>query len=137
MDQQTLKQKGSSQVVKATALVVLMIEIVWMLAETKGDFANGILFFMSKHNAYVLIMYAIFLGAAYLFGRRAAIDIVDVKKNVLLTALKYSVLTMIVAGAYVIVATVANSGEVTAALLFTAMLCIPVVIIWSWSAWRM
>jgi hypothetical protein len=61
-----------------------------MVSETRGDFANGILFFIrGVVNIHALIILLILFGSTYLFGGQAGEEILMEKKNVLLVVLKY------------------------------------------------
>ena len=46
------KRIGLKKTLKFLIIVWLIWELVWLLKETSGDFANGILFFIDNHFHY-------------------------------------------------------------------------------------
>ena len=50
-----------------------MILFIFMIRETRGDFANGILFFLdAAFHIYAVGLYAILFGLTFLSGGRAS-----------------------------------------------------------------
>lgn len=49
-----------------------MLELIWLVAETRGDFANGILFYIQAQlNPFVLSFFALLFGSSFFLGKRA------------------------------------------------------------------
>ena len=143
---------GRIKTLKATGLIVAVLLIVFMFMETRGDFANGILFFMEAiGNIHFVAIMIIVFGLTVLFGGKAGKEIILDKKNFILTSLKYSVLiilTIIVYAAAVgIVKDNTTSTDNFVRLLTTYFLTpliktgsltiIPMLAIWLWSTNQM
>lgn len=87
---------GRSITIKATLVCLAIPLLILLFQETKGDFANGILFYM----AYVFTplsftILAIVLGFTYLLGGKAGKEIIIGKKNLIITTIKYVLLIYI------------------------------------------
>ena len=84
---------GRTKTIKATLVCLTVLFIIGFYEETKGDFANGIIFyfhrFFSPANLAPLILV---LGCTFLFGGWAGKEIIISKKNVIFTAVKYAAL---------------------------------------------
>lgn len=95
---------GRSITIKATLVCIAIPLFILLFQETKGDFANGILFYM----AYVFTplnftILAIIIGFTFLFGGKAGKEIIIGKKNVIITTIKYVLLIYIAIYVYVII----------------------------------
>jgi hypothetical protein len=66
------RNEAGKQVCKITLYAVIMLELIWLVAETRGDFANGILFYIQAQlNPLVLSFFALLFGSSYFLGKRA------------------------------------------------------------------
>src|SRR5688500_11749908 len=85
------KTIGRKKTIKATAIITAILLIVYMIQETRGDFANGILFYMQAiTNIHTVAVITIFLGLSFLFGGRAGKKIILDKKNFILISAMYT-----------------------------------------------
>lgn len=95
---------GRSKTIKATLACLAIPFIIWFYEETKGDFANGIIFyfhrFFSPSNLTPLIL---IMGCTFLFGGWAGKEIIISKKNVIIIAVKYAALIYAVEYIYLII----------------------------------
>jgi hypothetical protein len=81
------KKTGSAKALRAALVLTGVIFVIFLLQETKGDFANGILFFMQGIlNGHLLVMLAIFLGLTWLLGGPAGKAIIYRRWNFVLVA---------------------------------------------------
>jgi hypothetical protein len=91
MKMKTAQQIGGRQAVRTLFFVVLIIELAFLIRETSGDFANGILFYIAEQfNLFVLGLFLILFSATYYWGRSAGREIIIDGKNYLWIGIKYS-----------------------------------------------
>ena len=85
---------GAYKALKYTLIVFLAFE-AWMLyLETRGDFANGILFFMQEQmNSPILSIVFLLFICAFVLGRWAGIKILMDGKSHVLMALLFTILS--------------------------------------------
>src|SRR5665647_3319059 len=84
------KKFGRAKTMKATAIVLAILIALLLVSETRGDFANGILFFFQElFNINSIIILGILFGLTYLFGSYAGQEIIIKKRFFLLVSLKY------------------------------------------------
>lgn len=92
---------GRAKTLKATLVCFVIPFIIGLYEETKGDFANGIIFyfhrFFSPSNLTPLIL---IMGCTFLFGGWAGKEIIISKKNVIITAVKYAALLYVIEYVY-------------------------------------
>jgi hypothetical protein len=63
------KNLGRKETIKWTLYTFLIVELIFLFLETRGDFANGIIFFIEGHkNSYYLSMVIILFTGTYYFG---------------------------------------------------------------------
>ena len=152
MTPQEAKTFGRTKTLKATGLIVAILIVVFMFMETKGDFANGILFFMEAiSNIHFLAILTILFGLTFLFGGIAGKEIILGKKGIILTSLKYSVLiilTIIIYAAIIGIIKDETTSSDNFRRLFTtyfltplvktgSLTIIPMLIIWLWATNQM
>ncbi len=96
------KKFGRVKALKATAILVAILLLILFIMETRGDFANGILFFLqAMSNIHLIAILIILFGLTYLFGGLAANEIIlNKKKNILLISIKYASLIILAIIAY-------------------------------------
>lgn len=79
-----------NKTLKATGLLLAILFFILLLGETRGDFANGILFFMEAiFNIHTLILLTILLGLTYFFAGKAGKEVIFEKQNAFLVSVKY------------------------------------------------
>ena len=135
---------GREKTMKATAIAVAFMVFMFLIGETRGDFANGILFFMKAIlNIHILFILTILFGSTYIFGGKAGIDIIIEQKNSLLTALKYVCLIAILVSAYTIVlgfikSTIVNYDSLGMYFITSFFkTAISMLIVWLWATSKM
>ena len=135
---------GREKTLKATAIAVTFMILMLLIGETKGDFANGILFFMQALlNIHLLLILAILFGSSYIFGGKAGIAIIINQKNSLLTTIKYDLLTAFLVSIYAIVLGFIKSKNLDYNSLFMFFLssffktAISMLFVWLWATSRM
>jgi hypothetical protein len=95
---------GLKTALKATAVIVIILILLLLFGETRGDFANGILFFLrALFNIHTIAIVTILFGLTYLLGARAGVEIIISKKNFLAVALKYAVIISLSTTAYALI----------------------------------
>ena len=96
MTPQEAQKIGRTKTLKATAIIVAILLVVFMFMETSGDFANGILFFIEAiSNIRFLAILTILFGLTFIFGGMAGKEIILHKRNIALTSIKYVVLIIL------------------------------------------
>jgi hypothetical protein len=96
MTPQEAKDFGRAKTLKATGLIVAILIIVFMFMETRGDFANGFLFFIEAiSNFHFLAILTILFGLTFFFAGIAGKQIILEKKGIIFISLKYSSLTIL------------------------------------------
>jgi hypothetical protein len=82
--------------------VFLLMEGFALFVETRGDSANGILFFLEKQRDLVFIgLVAVLLSTVFVLGRAAGRQILVDERNHILVALTNTLYTLLVSGGYV------------------------------------
>ena len=143
---------GRTKTLKATGLIVAILLVVFMVLQTRGDFANGILFFMQAiTNIHFIVIMSLLFGLTYVFGGFAGKEVILENKSSIWISFKYPVaiiLSVIIYAAVVgIVKDNSPSMDNLRRLLFTYFLTplaktgslaiIPMVGIWLWSTRQM
>jgi hypothetical protein len=140
MDIKDAQLTGSKQVVKTTLFVLLIAELIMLFTETRGDFANGILFFLEEQLDIGFIgLVAILFIASYLLGKSAGKEIIINGRNHRKTGITYALLEILIILVYVIAA-YAVRGNIQVFWQFIPSLILELIIfftiIWLWSVWR-
>ena len=93
---------GGKKAARAFLFVLLIFEGFALFLETRGDFANGILFFIKLQTdiGSLSLLLLLFL-AVFLFGRAAGKQILVDRKDPVLVGLLYAVLTFFIICGYV------------------------------------
>ena len=101
MTTQESKKFGGQLIMRASFLLFVVIELIYMFNETQGDFANGILFFIdSQLNIYFLLFLLLYFSTLYLFGRKAGHEIIIKKRRYLLVGFLFGIISAIVVMIY-------------------------------------
>ena len=91
------KSIGGKQLLKGAVFIFLLFEIALLYYQTRGDFANGILFFIeAQMNVLFLIIVIAFFAMFFLLGRQAGFNILFQKKNSNFIAIQYSVIAALI-----------------------------------------
>ena len=134
MTEHQSRQIGRAEILKTLFVAVLIVELYLMINETRGDFANGILFYIDYHtNIYVFSFYLILFGSAYFFGQKAGREIIVLNKSSFNTAIKYSLLTTGTIALFAGIVTAVNKANVFYIILLALVALIPMTLIWPWS----
>ena len=143
---------GRTKTLIATSIGIGLLLLLFLLIQSGGDLANGILFFVSAiSNIHAIIILSIIFGLSYLFGGMARKEIILEKNHFAWTAIKYSVLIMLSVIAYSGVIGVAKDGNWSPENFFNLTVLyfltplsragilglIPLLIIWLWSTNQM
>jgi hypothetical protein len=91
---------GGRKAIRSFLAVFLIFEAFMLFVETSGDFANGILFFISRQaDPFTLGLYILILLFSFLFGRLAGKKIlIDNKNHILMALLFASCVTLLLLG---------------------------------------
>lgn len=82
-----------TKTIKATLIILALLTVLFLIGETRGDFANGILFFLQAIiNETTIIFSIILFGLTYYFVGQAGKEVILEKKNILLITVKYATL---------------------------------------------
>jgi hypothetical protein len=82
--------------------VFLLMEAFALFVETRGDFANGIWFFLRRQRDWVLVgLVAVMLCSVFVLGRAAGKQILVDERNHILVALTNTLFTLLVSAGYV------------------------------------
>ncbi len=111
---QQAKSIGGKQLLKAAAFLFLLFEILMLYIETRGDFANGILFFLdAQANIYFILFSLTYFGLMFFLGRQAAVFIIIKNtKHYIIAGLFAASTTLLLAVAIAIVAFLIDSQSV-------------------------
>ena len=94
MTVQQSKGIGGRQLVKAAALLFAVYEISLLYKQTRGDFANGLLFFISEQaNIFFIGFIVLYFLMMYLAGRIAGYNVLIKRRTSIQTILLYSFTT--------------------------------------------
>ena len=97
------KKFGRDKTLKATGVILAILILLFLLGETRGDFANGILFFQETIlNIHTLIILTILFGLTYFFAGTAGGEVIIEKRNILLTSIKYVIIISVAISTYTI-----------------------------------
>lgn len=143
---------GRKKILKATVITIIMLLVIFFYMETRGDFANGFLFFLeAMANIHLIIILGILFALSYVFGGLAGKEIILSHKNYLWTAIKYCLAIMLAIILYAAVIGVAKDGNyqtrnylrllttyfLTPLLKTGSITIIPLSAIWIWATNKM
>lgn len=102
MNAREAKTIGRKRTIKATIIVLAIFLLILMFQETRGDFANGILFYLQAvTNLHTITIYIALIGLTFLFGGLAGKEIILSQKNHYAVGVKYAVLTALTLSIYI------------------------------------
>lgn len=127
---------GLKKTLKFLLIVWLICEVIYMVKETEGDFANGILFFIDNHFHYqVIVLYLSILTTLLLLGRGAGYDILIAGRKSFATGAKYIILSLLVTWTVIFVLTRIDHvnwdwDTYSQILVLDAALSLPIILTW-------
>jgi hypothetical protein len=99
MTVQQSKSIGGRQLIKAAVLLFAVYEISLLYKQTKGDFANGLLFFINEQaNIFFIGFTVLYFLMMYLAGRIAGYNVLIKRRTGIQTILLYSFTTALLTG---------------------------------------
>ena len=143
---------GRKKTLIATGILAGVLFVVLLLMQTQGDFANGILFFISAIlSIHVLVVLAMVFGLTYLFGGMAGKEVIIEKNNFAVTGIKYAVLIVVAVISYSAIVGISKESNLSlenlSQLVSSHFLnsgykiglwsLIPMLIIWLWATNQM
>jgi hypothetical protein len=145
------KKYGGKEALTASILLFFLVEIIFMLLETRGDFANGILFFIEKQkNIFFLLFLILSFTSSYFLGRFAGFKIISKKANYLIITffLGFTFTILLLVYHWVVVALLMKVEQVsnpffTHSYLLNLLLkeflilITPSILCWIWAGYRM
>lgn len=139
------KAFGRNQALIKTGIVVLLLLLFFLYEQTKGDFANGLLFFMDAILSIRFIgILVILFGLTFIFGKRAGTAIIIAQKNFVPIAIKYAVIIVLAVTVPSFMVTIlsglalVNLQEFAMAfILGTLLWAVPMLLIWFWATYKM
>jgi len=140
MEMKEARRIGGGIAVQTLLFTVLVLELWHVLQETRGDFANGILFYLSEVlNPPELLGYAILFGGTYFLGRKAGKEILILGRGFIGVGLKYLFLTLglssvVLAG--IIAASYAPDDAWQLLVFEIVKLAVLLIVTWMWAGWR-
>jgi len=134
------KKTGGKMVCRMALYALIIVETVWLLTDTRGGFANGILLFIQRQfNPLVFSLFIILFATSYFWGRNAGRDILVFGKPFLLIGAKYAAWVSGIVLLFLLIMS-ALSNSLTAALMAVLKLSwiviLPVFTIWLLAAWQ-
>ena len=95
MDKRNARNTGLHRTIRSTIWSICVLELFSLIMETRGDFANGILFFLQGFLSLPnLIAIILFLVPSFLWGGRAGIDILVRGRKPMAVAFKYALISI-------------------------------------------
>ncbi len=140
MEIKTAKRIGGGITIQTLLLVFAALELFELIKETRGDFANGIVFFIfGQLNPFAIGGLAILFTFTYFLGITAGKEILTDGKNSKWVGVKYALLTIAVFAVIVAAIYAANNAPKNAwnALTFVVLtFSISILLAWLWAAWQ-
>jgi hypothetical protein len=140
MIQQSAKRIGGKRVTQPLFVLFLFMELYLLFMETRGNFANGLLFFIQEQsNSPQIILIIIIFLVNYYLGSNAGVKIINDKKNHWKIAIK-SIITLIgIITAILVIAYIALGAPeyVWQSLIWVIVtIAVPITGVWLWAAYR-
>lgn len=101
MTEVEIKKIARTKILTGTAALLAILVLLLLIGETRGDFANGILFFIELFaNIHTVVILLILFGLSYLFAGYAAKEITIEKQHIILVSVKYVIVISAVISIY-------------------------------------
>ena len=121
------------QVCKITLYAVIVLELFWLFVETRGDFANGILFYIqAQMNIIVWGFFAVFFLSSYFLGKMMGAEMLK-GRNHLAVASIYGLLESLILVTYTIIIFITQGQLVNmlhAMPELSLMIIVPILLLW-------
>jgi hypothetical protein len=152
MTMKEAEKTGIKKALLSTIFFVAVLFVIVLVQTTKGDFGNGILFFMQYlGNGHLWVMMAILFGLTWLLGGLAGKAIIYKKWNFVLLANGVAVIIMLSIISYIALSGIMNTGndgqssrmQLTKTYFFELLqeaglpLLGGLVVCWLWATYRM
>jgi len=141
MDKRDAGNTGLHRTIRSSILAFCALELIPFIQETRGDFANGILFFITGFLSLpTLIALVLLLLPSFLWGGRAGVDILVRDRNPMAVAIKYALISIALVDLAVVLLFNFTSIPVEFRRQFLGPLILISVVaelgIWFFSTWR-
>jgi hypothetical protein len=140
MEMKVARRIGGGISVQTLLYIVAFLEVFGLIEETRGDFANGILFFLYEQlNPFKLGVLAIIFTLTYFLGRNAGKEILIHGRNLVRVGMKYSFLMIgILAGGLFAIYAANHAPQSAWKSLPSVLLSIAIsmLVAWMWAVWR-
>ena len=101
MTPEKAKTLGRRYSFASAIFIFVTFQVIYLISETRGDFANGILFYLDRQmNPFTILSFLIFFLSFILLGQRAGHRILILKVNPIKIAFLYGLLTTILMSTY-------------------------------------
>ncbi|SHN40628.1 hypothetical protein [Chitinophaga sp. CF418] len=124
---------AGKHVCKITLYAVIVLELFWMFVETRGDFANGILFYLqAQMNIYVWAFFTLLFLSSYLLGKKMGAGLIK-GHNYVKAAIIYGLLESVILVTYVVMMLISQRqwGNMLHTVPELALIIIvPVLLLW-------
>ena len=145
---QEARKHSQRLILKGTAIILGILIFLLLLGETRGDFANGILFFLSGlFNIYSILGFILLFFLSGFLARKAGEEVIIERQGVFIVSTKYSIIISVAIAVYVTIAAILNrelySSTEIGSLITTSFLPIFfktllfIFLVWIWAANRM
>ncbi len=106
---QEVKKYSQRLILKGTSILLGILIFIYMFVETRGDFANGILFFLSGlFNTYCLLGFFLLFFFSSFWSKKACDEIIIERQSVFIVAAKYSILISLIIALYIMIVAILN-----------------------------
>jgi hypothetical protein len=140
MEMKSARRIGGGIAVQTLLFGVVLFEVYQLVTETRGDFANGLLFFLAGQlNPFVLGAFAILFTTTYFCGRGAGMEILIELRHFVWVGLKYALLVMVVmSGSWVGVYVGMHAPREVWRILPVELVVMSIALgaTWLWAGWR-
>ncbi|PSL24097.1 hypothetical protein CLV42_11683 [Chitinophaga ginsengisoli] len=120
-------------VCKITLYTVIILELFWLFVETRGDFANGILFYLKAQMNYIVwIFFAIWFLSSYFLGKMMGGEMLKGRNHLVLASI-YGLVEGLILVTYAIIVFITSgqwSNMVHAMPELSLMIIIPILLLW-------
>ena len=137
---------GGKQSVKGAAIIFLIMELIMLYFETKGDFANGILFFIyGQLNGIYFLLVLLYFLIMYSLGRQAGFGVLIKHHSYYFVGLVGGFMaTLAIIFAHLLIMFFfrshyynhTNHDVVTITIRNFTILIVPMLLVWLWVAYK-
>ncbi|SDF54260.1 hypothetical protein [Chitinophaga filiformis] len=124
---------AGKHVCKITLYAVIILELFWLFVETRGDFANGILFYLqAQMNIIVWGFFAILFLSSYFLGKMMGEEMLKGRKHLVVASI-YGLVEGLILVAYAIIVFI-TQGQLDNMLHtipeLALMIIVPILLLW-------